>query len=100
MRPEIHHVLLHQLASTIDDFCRTDLVFYGRYKVPRRLHVFFHSWLATREARLVSRLLGLKSQEDWYNFVEADAVRALLMEATWDIGRDTLPDRAFSHSRF
>lgn len=31
----------------------------------------------TLEARLVSRLLGLKSQEDWYNFVEADAVRSL-----------------------
>jgi len=31
--------------------------------------------LPFKQARLVSRLLGLKSQEDWYNFVEADAVR-------------------------
>ena len=29
------------------------------------------------QARLVSRMLGLQSQEDWYSFVEADAVRAL-----------------------
>lgn len=28
-----------------------------------------------KEARLVSRMLGLQSQEDWYSFVEADAVR-------------------------
>ncbi|CAJ1462197.1 unnamed protein product [Effrenium voratum] len=31
--------------------------------------------LPYQEARLVSRLLGLKSQEQWYAFVQADAVR-------------------------
>ena len=41
---------------------------------------FLGTWAAMGalcEARLVSRLLGLQSQEDWYTFVEADAVRAL-----------------------
>ena len=33
--------------------------------------------ISSCEARLVSRLLGLKSQEAWYSFVEADPVRSL-----------------------
>ena len=40
------------------------------------------------QARLVSRMLGLKSQDDWYTFVESDSVRRVApIYSSWTVSR-------------
>lgn len=66
-----------QLVLSTRNLLRWWLIPYNKFisqKSSASAHITGTVWC---QARLVSRMLGLQSQEDWYSFVEADAVRAL-----------------------